>query len=248
MGIDLIWFGILIAVNMQTSFMHPPFGFALFYLRSVAPKDDYHDRVTGKLISKVTTGQIYWGSIPSICIQLLMVIAVLSVPRLVTHYKDDSSQIDPSTVEIDFGGAQEDPYGYGASSPDGGLSFEGALRIDRFDASAPPLDSRWTVPLRPAKKKEPVNTTPVRRCGVDRPLALPVDQAFSTLARACSASSRVMTVAYFCSMSNRLASCGPMARSPTQSDSTSGRKPYCMASTTLARTQPLVTAPATTKV
>src|SRR5690606_21880 len=87
MGIDLIWFGVLIAVNMQTSFMHPPFGFALFYLRSVAPKDDYHDRVTGKLISKVTTGQIYWGSIPFICIQLLMVIAVLSVPRLVTHYK-----------------------------------------------------------------------------------------------------------------------------------------------------------------
>ncbi len=61
MGIDLIWLGVLLAVNMQTSFMHPPFGFALFYLRSVAPKEDYQDRVTGQTIAKVTTGQIYLG-------------------------------------------------------------------------------------------------------------------------------------------------------------------------------------------
>ena len=52
MGIDLIWFGIILAVNMQTSFMHPPFGFALFYLRSVAPKDAYKDKITGKVISR----------------------------------------------------------------------------------------------------------------------------------------------------------------------------------------------------
>src|SRR5690606_5012761 len=89
MGIDLIWFGVLLAVNMQTSFIHPPFGFALFYLRSVAPKEDYHDRVTGKLIPKVTSGQIYWGSVPFICIQLLMVVAVLAFPGMVTHYKND---------------------------------------------------------------------------------------------------------------------------------------------------------------
>src|SRR5690606_32406733 len=57
MGIDLIWLGVLLAVNMQTSFMHPPFGFALFYLRSVAPKEDYQDRITGETIAKVTTGQ-----------------------------------------------------------------------------------------------------------------------------------------------------------------------------------------------
>src|SRR3546814_11040597 len=69
LGIDLISFGVLLAVNMQTSFVHPPFGFALFYLRSVAPKQDYRDRVTGKLIPKVTTAEIYWGSVPFICIQ-----------------------------------------------------------------------------------------------------------------------------------------------------------------------------------
>ena len=61
-GIDLIWFGVLLALNMQTSFMHPPFGFALFYLRSVAPKVDYQDKLTGETIKKVTTGQIYWGA------------------------------------------------------------------------------------------------------------------------------------------------------------------------------------------
>lgn len=64
LGIDLIWFGVLLAVNMQTSFMHPPFGFALFYLRSVAPAKEYMDKVTKKMIAPVTTPQIYWGAIP----------------------------------------------------------------------------------------------------------------------------------------------------------------------------------------
>ena len=64
LGIDLIWFGVLLAVNMQTSFMHPPFGFALFYLRSVAPTQPYKDAHSGKMTAPVTTGQIYWGAIP----------------------------------------------------------------------------------------------------------------------------------------------------------------------------------------
>ena len=70
LGIDLIWFGVILGVNMQTSFMHPPFGFALFYLRSVAPKDPYIDRVTGKRMEPVTTGQIYWGAVPFVVIQV----------------------------------------------------------------------------------------------------------------------------------------------------------------------------------
>ncbi len=61
LGIDLIWFGVILGVNMQTSFMHPPFGFALFFLRSVAPKNAYKDRVTGRMMEPVTTAQIYWG-------------------------------------------------------------------------------------------------------------------------------------------------------------------------------------------
>ncbi|WP_322994922.1 TRAP transporter large permease subunit [Castellaniella sp.] len=118
MGIDLIWFGVLLAVNMQTSFVHPPFGFALFYLRSVAPKEDYRDRVTGRLIAKVTTAQIYWGSIPFIIIQILMVVLVLSFPGLVTHYKGDAPTINPSSVT--FG--QDSAYGldsYGADDSGG---------------------------------------------------------------------------------------------------------------------------------
>lgn len=114
MGIDLIWFGVLLAVNMQTSFMHPPFGFALFYLRSVAPKEDYHDRVTGKLIPKVTTGQIYWGSVPFIGIQVLMVAAVMLFPGMVTHYKDDVVQVDPSTIKFGV----EEIYGSGSYGED----------------------------------------------------------------------------------------------------------------------------------
>ncbi|MER1940436.1 TRAP transporter large permease subunit [Castellaniella sp. FW104-16D08] len=116
MGIDLIWLGVLLAVNMQTSFMHPPFGFALFYLRSVAPKEDYRDKITGKLIAKVTTGQIYWGSIPFIIIQVIMVVVVLTFPGIVTHYKADRPQINVEDISIDmgtFGGYGTGGYGQG---------------------------------------------------------------------------------------------------------------------------------------
>jgi len=123
MGIDLIWFGVLLAVNMQTSFMHPPFGFALFYLRSVAPKHDYKDKITGLRVAKVTTGQIYWGSVPFIFIQLAMVAAVMAFPGLVMHYKGTASAIDPATVNIDVGTS----YGtgvYGEEAADPGAAFK----------------------------------------------------------------------------------------------------------------------------
>jgi TRAP-type mannitol/chloroaromatic compound transport system permease large subunit len=71
LGIDLVWFGVLLAVNMQTSFMHPPFGFSLFYLRSVAPKT-------------LPTRDIYRGAIPFLGIQIVMVALVLALPQLVT--------------------------------------------------------------------------------------------------------------------------------------------------------------------
>lgn len=119
MGIDLIWFGILLAVNMQTSFMHPPFGFALFFLRSVAPREDYVDTITGKPVKRVTTGDIYWGSVPFIVIQLLMVASVLLFPGMVTHYKGTQVQIDPSEIQfgIDNTYGDEGGYGYGGDSP-----------------------------------------------------------------------------------------------------------------------------------
>jgi TRAP-type mannitol/chloroaromatic compound transport system permease large subunit len=80
----MIWFGVIIAMNLQTSFLTPPFGFALFYLRSVAAKFDYKDRVTGQTIAAVKTTEIYKGSIAFIILQLIMVVAVITFPVLVT--------------------------------------------------------------------------------------------------------------------------------------------------------------------
>lgn len=99
LGIDLIWFGVILGVNMQTSFMHPPFGFALFFLRSVAPKVPYIDKVTGKRMEPVTTGQIYWGSVPFVVIQLIMVAIVVLFPQIVTHYKSAGPAVDPAAVQ-----------------------------------------------------------------------------------------------------------------------------------------------------
>ena len=102
LGIDLIWFGVILGVNMQTSFMHPPFGFALFYLRSVAPKDPYNDRVTGLRMDPVTTGQIYWGAVPFVIIQVIMVGLVIAFPAMVMHYKKGLSTVDPNKVQIEI--------------------------------------------------------------------------------------------------------------------------------------------------
>jgi TRAP-type mannitol/chloroaromatic compound transport system permease large subunit len=100
LGIDLIWFGVILGVNMQTSFMHPPFGFALFYLRSVAPKESYIDRISGKRTDGVTTGQIYWGAIPFVIIQCIMVALVIAFPAMVMHYKGLGTGVDPNKVNI----------------------------------------------------------------------------------------------------------------------------------------------------
>src|SRR3990167_6058524 len=76
----------------------PPFGFSLFYLRSVAPKQPYSDKVTGLRMAPVTTAQIYWGAIPFVVIQVVMVGVVIAFPGLVMHYKGVT--VDPAAVEI----------------------------------------------------------------------------------------------------------------------------------------------------
>ena len=105
LGIDLIWFGVLLAVNMQTSFMHPPFGFALFYLRSVAPAKEYIDKVTGKKTDPVTTMQIYWGAVPFVVIQMIMVALVITFPQMVTAGLDKDIAVDLDKVEINVPGS-----------------------------------------------------------------------------------------------------------------------------------------------
>jgi len=114
LGIDLIWFGVMLAVNMQTSFMHPPFGFSLFFLRSVAPTRAYKDRITGQTIQPITSSQIYLGAIPYLFIQLAMVIIIIAFPGIVMHYKSGAKVADPSAVHINVpmpgAGTDADPF------------------------------------------------------------------------------------------------------------------------------------------
>ncbi|WP_199085276.1 TRAP transporter large permease subunit [Bosea sp. ASV33] len=126
LGIDLIWFGVILGVNMQTSFMHPPFGFALFFLRSVAPKNPYRDRVTGRMMEPVTTGQIYWGAVPFVVIQCIMVALVVIFPSMVMHYKASAVQLDQKAIDKQFDSIQIP--GLGGSGLPGG-----------FDLNAPPV-------------------------------------------------------------------------------------------------------------
>ncbi|WP_219219570.1 TRAP transporter large permease [Variovorax boronicumulans] len=137
LGIDLIWFGVLLAVNMQTSFMHPPFGFALFFLRSVAPEKPYVDRVTQKIMQPVTTMQIYRGAVPFVLIQLVMVGVLIAFPGLVTgsldkvqNYDLDKvgeqmrEQLQPESSTDGGYGANEEPSTEPAAPAEGGAAPE----------------------------------------------------------------------------------------------------------------------------
>ena len=89
----LVWFGVMLCVNMQTSFMHPPFGFALFYLRGVAPKE-------------VKSSDIYWGALPWVGLQLIMVVVVMAFPALVTTLLDKPAVVAQSK-EFNFTNGDE---------------------------------------------------------------------------------------------------------------------------------------------
>ena len=141
LGIDLIWFGIILGLNLQTSFLTPPFGFSLFYLRSVTPAGEWQDKATGRMMRGVRTLEIYKGIVPYIIIQFLAILAVIFFPKLVTHYQDDVVRVDPDTIQIEmpsfgeggdnfgfdsgFGGENSDPFalpdfGSGDQPADGG--------------------------------------------------------------------------------------------------------------------------------
>jgi TRAP-type mannitol/chloroaromatic compound transport system permease large subunit len=123
LGIDLVWFGVIIAMNMQTSFLTPPFGFALFYMRSVAPVKNYLDKITGKTIAGVPTTQIYKGAVSFIILQLIMVAVVMAFPRLVIPEK--AAEIDTKNIQIEV--------------PSIGLEGDGGLVIPGApDLSQPP--------------------------------------------------------------------------------------------------------------
>ncbi|AVP58435.1 TRAP transporter large permease [Pulveribacter suum] len=117
LGIDLIWFGVLLAVNMQTSFLHPPFGFALFFLRSVAPEKPYVDTVTGKVMEPVTTMQIYRGAIPFLILQLFMVGILIAFPGLVTGSLDKKVEVNMDAIGAQMLESLGQDNGYGAGEP-----------------------------------------------------------------------------------------------------------------------------------
>ncbi len=161
LGIDLIWFGVLLGVNMQTSFMHPPFGFALFYLRSVAPK-------------AVKTSDIYWGAVPFVLIQIIMVGLIIAFPNLVSVEKKtdmkeqielrlDAPESKPAASgktsapasgepELKFSTDQDKPENKGASKHDGkepelkfssdsdGKSKEPELKFSSDSAASKPVE------------------------------------------------------------------------------------------------------------
>ena len=88
LNIDLVWFGVMICANMQTSFMHPPFGFALFYLRGIVPRE------------QVKTSDIYWGAIPWVVLQLILVLVLIFWPGLVTSFIAPPNTTDLNTIQI----------------------------------------------------------------------------------------------------------------------------------------------------
>ncbi|SPR97964.1 TRAP transporter large permease [Cupriavidus taiwanensis] len=140
LGIDLIWFGVLLAVNMQTSFMHPPFGFSLFYLRSVAPRE-------------VKTSEIYWGAVPFVVIQLVMVALIIVFPGLVsTGTQKAQDRSITRDLNIDLEGSSPKPAAPGLSIPGPGSApaESGSLELP----TQPPAESESAAPQFEFEKKK----------------------------------------------------------------------------------------------
>jgi len=137
MGIDLVWFGVLLAVNMQTSFMHPPFGFALFYLRSVAPAVAYTDKLTKKLIQPVTTMQIYWGAVPFVLIQVIMVGLIIAFPGIVSSGLDKVQVYDMDKIRLQMEADQLKDDGAAPTPDNDATPMPETPAVPGFDESDP---------------------------------------------------------------------------------------------------------------
>jgi TRAP-type mannitol/chloroaromatic compound transport system permease large subunit len=131
LGIDLIWFGVLLAVNMQTSFMHPPFGFALFYLRSVAPPT-------------VKTMDIYWGAVPFVGIQIIMIALVIAFPGMVSWNLDKDVKVDLDSVKIEMPSSD---YGNPSATP-GQASTPADTKASEDAANKAIMDSMKAEPAK----------------------------------------------------------------------------------------------------
>ncbi|WP_416355770.1 TRAP transporter large permease [Aureimonas phyllosphaerae] len=137
LGIDLVWFGVLLCVNMQTAFMHPPFGFALFYLRGIAP-------------ANVKSSDIYLGAIPWLGLQLILVAILIVWPQSVTYFLKEERVIDPSTIQLNV------PMPGSVAPTPGGVappSF-GAPPAPSFGSPPPPS---FGAPAAPSFGTQPAN-------------------------------------------------------------------------------------------
>ena len=154
----VIWFGVLLAVNMQTSFMHPPFGFALFYLRSVAPREPYQDKVTGRIMQPITTSDIYWGAVPFVCIQLVMVGLLVAMPTLVMSKPEAAPKRHaPAAISVPLAKTPRGDHGF--ALPPEPPTIEGAPSSQSSGSGAPTLDMRelpsFTAPERTLPHSKP---------------------------------------------------------------------------------------------
>jgi tripartite ATP-independent transporter DctM subunit len=170
LGIDLIWFGVLLGINMQTAFMHPPFGFSLFYLRSVAARAPYKDRITGVTIQPITTGQIYWGAVPFVVIQVLMIGITIAFPEMVMRYKNGEVHVDPASIQApsgeqgpDFGSGTPN---FGATPAPSGTPAPESGAPDGPNFGTPPAATGTEEPAGPN-----FGTTPAPAPGSDQPAA-----------------------------------------------------------------------------
>ena len=152
LGIDLIWFGVLLGFNLQASFLTPPFGFALFYLRSVAPIKAWHDETTDRMIEPISTKSIYTGTLPFIIIQIVMLGILIAFPGLVTHYKSEPVIMNQGDINQEINNIGGGGFGLPGSglSLDGGLSLPGSPSLGEPGNGMPAMPS-FGGPSEPAE-------------------------------------------------------------------------------------------------
>ena len=152
LGIDLIWFGVLLGFNLQASFLTPPFGFALFYLRSVAPIKAWYDETTDRMIEPISTKSIYTGTLPFIIIQIVMLGILIAFPGLVTHYKSEPVIMNQGDINQEINNIGGGGFGLPGSglSLDGGLSLPGSPSLGEPGNGMPAMPS-FGGPSEPAE-------------------------------------------------------------------------------------------------
>ncbi|MCB1513344.1 MAG: TRAP transporter large permease subunit [Hyphomicrobiaceae bacterium] len=128
LGIDKVWFGVVLGINLQMSFLTPPFGFTLFYLRSVAPQNEWVDQQTCKTLPGINTRTIYKGVIPFILIEILVLSLTIAYPGLVTHYRGGPAQPAPITAPAPQSPASA-PFGLPAAPPNFGGPQAGPVTV-----------------------------------------------------------------------------------------------------------------------